>query len=106
MTNAPIALRIGALIVAGAALVAILGPATVRVDPAAQNLPLRLSGPSHAHPFGLDELGRDILARVLTGARISFLVGLTVVTVSAIVGTLLGAVAGYFGGALDELVSR
>ena len=50
------------------------------------------------HPFGLDELGRDILARVLAGARISFLVGLTVVSVSASVGTLLGAIAGYFGG--------
>ena len=58
------------------------------------------------HPFGLDELGRDILTRVLAGARISFLVGLTVVTVSATVGTLLGAVAGYFGGVLDDLISR
>ena len=59
-----------------------------------------------AHPFGLDELGRDILARVLAGARISFFVGLTVVGVSAVVGTLLGAVAGYFGGALDDVISR
>src|SRR5258708_4143722 len=59
-----------------------------------------------SHPFGLDELGRDILARVLAGARISFLVGLSVVTVSAIVGTLFGAVAGYFGGTLDDLISR
>jgi peptide/nickel transport system permease protein len=58
------------------------------------------------HPFGLDELGRDILARVLAGARISFLVGLTVVVISASVGTLLGAIAGYFGGVVDDCISR
>src|SRR5262249_59614441 len=51
-------------------------------------------------------LGRDILARVLAGARISFFVGLVVVFVSASFGTLLGAVAGYFGGTLDEAISR
>src|SRR5207244_8863327 len=50
--------------------------------------------------------GRDILARALAGARISFLVGLTVVSVSAAAGTLLGAVAGYFGGVLDDVISR
>ena len=66
---------------------AIVGPSLTPFDPAAQELPLRLAGPSVAHPFGLDELGRDILARVLAGARISLLVGLTVVTVSASVGT-------------------
>src|SRR5204863_1517185 len=72
----------------------------------AQELRLRLAGPMNGHPFGLDELGRDILARLLTGARISFAVGLIVVGVSASVGTLVGAVAGYLGGAIDDLVSR
>ena len=99
-------LKAGLAIVAVAALAAVVGPALAPVDPAAQQLALRLAGPSAAHPFGLDELGRDILARVLAGARISFLVGLVVVSVSASVGTLLGAVAGYFGGALDEVISR
>jgi peptide/nickel transport system permease protein len=99
-------LKAGLAIVAIAALAAAVGPALAPVDPAAQQLALRLSGPSTAHPFGLDELGRDILARVLAGARISFLVGLVVVSVSASLGTLLGAVAGYFGGALDEVISR
>jgi peptide/nickel transport system permease protein len=75
-------------------------------DPSAQELALRLAAPSPAHPLGLDELGRDILARVLAGARISFLVGLTVVSVSAAVGTLFGALAGYFGGLMDDLISR
>jgi peptide/nickel transport system permease protein len=99
-------LKIGAFIVVGAALLALLGPAMTPFDPAAQTLPLRLARPSAAHPFGLDELGRDILARVLAGARISFLVALTVVFVSASVGTLLGAAAGYFGGLLDDAISR
>src|SRR5215475_8938497 len=98
--------KAGLAIVAVAALAAIVGPWATPLDPAAQDLPLRLAGPSLAHPFGLDELGRDILARVLAGARISFLVGLTVVAVSASVGTLLGSIAGYFGGALDDAVSR
>jgi peptide/nickel transport system permease protein len=99
-------LKVGALVVVLAALSAIAGPAVTPYDPAAQELALRLEGPSRAHPFGLDELGRDILARVLAGARISFLVGLSVVLVSASVGTLLGAVAGYFGGVLDDVISR
>jgi len=99
-------LKIGAAIVTVAALGALVGPAVSPFDPAAQELALRLAGPSRAHPFGLDELGRDILARVLAGARISFLVGLTVVSVSSVVGTLLGAMAGYFGGLVDDLISR
>lgn len=99
-------LRVGAFIVVIGALAALLGPSLTRVDPAAQTLPLRLAQPSVAHPFGLDELGRDILARVLAGARISFLVGSTVVFVSASIGTLLGAAAGYFGGLLDDAISR
>jgi peptide/nickel transport system permease protein len=99
-------LKVGAAIVIVSALAALVGPALSPFDPAAQELALRLSGPSRAHPFGLDELGRDILARVLAGARISFFVGLTVVSVSSLVGTLLGAMAGYFGGLLDDLISR
>jgi peptide/nickel transport system permease protein len=101
-----IMLRTGAAIVILAALAAVVGPALTPFDPAAQDLALRLAGPSSGHLFGLDELGRDILARVLAGARISFLVGLTVVSVSASVGTVLGAVAGYFGGLTDDVISR
>jgi peptide/nickel transport system permease protein len=96
----------GAIIVGAAAGAAIVGPWLSPFDPAAQELPLRLAGPTPAHPFGLDELGRDILARVLAGARISFAVGIAVVSVSASVGTLLGAIAGYFGGMIDDLISR
>jgi len=99
-------LKAGALIVGVALLAALIGPSITPFDPATQQLALRLAAPSLAHPFGLDELGRDILARVLAGARISFLVGLTVVLVSSAVGTLLGAIAGYFGGRVDDVISR
>jgi peptide/nickel transport system permease protein len=99
-------LRLGIVIVAAAALAALAGPVVAPLDPAAQTLAERLSGPTLRHPFGLDELGRDILARVLAGARISLAVGLTVVAVSATLGTVLGAVAGYFGGVLDDVISR
>jgi peptide/nickel transport system permease protein len=99
-------LKVGAAIVVVMALAALVGPSLSPYDPAIQELPLRLAGPSVGHPFGLDELGRDILARVLAGARISFFVALVVVSVSALLGTLVGAVAGYFGGIVDDLISR
>ncbi len=99
-------LKVGIAIVGLALLGALVGPALSPFDPASQELALRLATPSLSHPFGLDELGRDILARVLAGARISFLVGFTVVIVSASLGTTLGAVAGYFGGRVDDLISR
>jgi len=85
---------------------AVAGPWLLPYDPAAQQLALRLEGPSLAHWFGLDELGRDIFARVLAGARISLLVGLVVVGVSSTIGVALGSVAGYFGGRIDEAISR
>jgi peptide/nickel transport system permease protein len=99
-------LKLGAAIVGLTLLAAVIGPAVTPFDPAGQELALRLASPSLVHPFGLDELGRDILARVLAGARISFLVGFTVVIVSSALGTLLGAVAGYFGGRIDDVISR
>ena len=98
--------RVGGLVVIVAVLAAILGPMLVPFDPSAQELALRLEGPSRLHWFGLDELGRDIFARVLSGARISLMVGIVVVSVSATIGTVLGAIAGYFGGRVDEGISR
>ena len=98
--------RAGAAIVVVTVLAAVIGPAIVGVDPAFQDLPLRLEGPSPAHWLGLDELGRDIFARLLVGARISLLVGAVVVGTSATIGTLLGSIAGYYGGIVDDVVSR
>jgi peptide/nickel transport system permease protein len=89
-----------------AVLAALAGPWLVPFDPAAQELALRLEGPTGAHWFGLDELGRDILARILSGARISLMVGVVVVGVSSTIGIILGSIAGYFGGRIDELISR
>ena len=99
-------LRIGALLIGFALAAAVIGPFASPYDPARQELALRLASPTLAHPFGLDELGRDILVRVLAGARVSLLVGITVVAVSASVGTLLGALAGYCGGLVDDVIGR
>ena len=99
-------LRIGMTLVAFALVAAVLGPWLVLADPRSQDLALRLAGPTLAHPFGLDELGRDILARLVAGARISLIVGVSVVSVSAIVGLVVGGIAGYAGGWADTLIGR
>jgi peptide/nickel transport system permease protein len=98
--------KIGAAIVVAVTVLALAAPWLVPYDPAAQTLPLRLDGPSAAHWFGLDELGRDILSRVIHGARVSLFVGLVVVGVSASLGLVMGALAGFFGGATDQAISR
>jgi peptide/nickel transport system permease protein len=96
----------GVFIVTVVVLAAIAGPWLVQFDPSAQELALRLEGPSTLHWFGLDELGRDILSRVLSGARVSLVVGLVVVSVSALIGAAVGSIAGYYGGIVDEAISR
>ena len=99
-------IRVGAVIVLCTVFAAVFAPWVVPHDPSSQQLALRLERPSTSHPFGLDELGRDIFSRVLAGARISLFVGLTVVSISSLAGILLGSIAGYFGGALDDVISR
>jgi len=99
-------IRVGFAIVVLAVVAALVGPALSPYDPAAQELSRRLEPPSASHPFGLDELGRDILTRILNGARISLLVGVAVVSVSSIVGMFFGSIAGYFGGRVDDVISR
>jgi len=74
-------------------------------DPAHIDLPARLMGPSAAHWFGTDELGRDILSRIIYGARISMLVGTCVVATSLTLGLILGSIAGYYGGLLDRFLN-
>jgi peptide/nickel transport system permease protein len=96
---------VGFLIVIGLTIVAIFGPWLAPYDPAAQRLPDRLEGLSWNHPFGNDELGRDILSRILLGTRVSMRVGATVVLLSVIVGVLIGGFAGYIGGKLDTFVT-
>jgi peptide/nickel transport system permease protein len=99
-------IKVGLFIVIVAIGAAVLGPSLTPYDPAAQTLAGRLEPPSRVHPFGLDELGRDILARLVSGARISLLVGLAVVSVSSLIGMTLGSIAGYFGGLVDDVISR
>jgi peptide/nickel transport system permease protein len=99
-------IRAGTFIVLLTVAAALIGPFLSPFDPAAQELARRLEPPSLQHPFGLDELGRDILARILAGARISLLVGLAVVSVSSVAGMTLGSIAGYFGGKVDDVISR
>src|SRR5437773_11351564 len=86
-------------------LSAIFAPWIATHDVGPTNLSARWRGPSAGHWFGTDSTGRDIFSRVVFGARISLEVGIIVVTVSAFVGTLIGAVAGYYGGMIDRFLS-
>ena len=91
---------------------ALVAPLLTPHDPVAGDLRLRLHPPvweeggSWGHPLGCDQQGRDVLSRLLSGARISLLIGLIVVVASALIGTILGLLAGYFGGWLDTVISR
>ncbi len=91
-----------ALVLVAAALAPLLAPA----PPGSQDLLHRLAPPAPAHPFGSDHLGRDVLSRVLHGARVSVLIGLTALVVSGLIGTALGLVAGYYGGRVDLVVMK
>lgn len=94
----------GFIIVGLVVLVGLLAPVLAPYDPNLMDIPARLQGPSSAHPFGTDEMGRDILSRVMYGARISIAVGVIIVAVSAAIGVVLGSLSGYFGGKIDQAV--
>ncbi len=96
---------IGIAIAAIIVLMAVFAPLIATHDPLAQDLSLRFLPPSSEHWFGTDMLGRDMFSRVVYGARISLVVGLTVVIVSAVIGILIGAVAGFYGGWVDKFLS-
>jgi peptide/nickel transport system permease protein len=89
------------LVLAGPLLEAWLG-----IDGAAVDLLARLEPPSAAHPLGTDDLGRDVLARLLQGGRVSLAVGLAGALLAAAIGTVIGLLAGYLGGAVDALLMR
>jgi peptide/nickel transport system permease protein len=86
-------------------IVALAAPWFAPYDPVAQNLPARLVAPTAAHWMGTDELGRDILSRIIFGTRVSMLVSICVVFGAGIIGLAIGAVAGYFGGWFDRFVN-
>jgi peptide/nickel transport system permease protein len=99
-------LAIFGLIVLGVFIVlAVFAPWIAPFDPAAIHLHARLQAPSASHWFGTDELGRDILSRVIFGTRISLFVATSVVSVALFTGLVLGSIAGYYGGWLDTFLN-
>jgi peptide/nickel transport system permease protein len=84
---------------------AVFAPWIAPQDPAHIDLPSRLASPSSAHWCGTDELGRDIVSRLIYGSRISMLVGSCVVAVSLALGLIIGSIAGYYGGRIDHFVN-
>ncbi|OGP84000.1 MAG: hypothetical protein A2Y95_10480 [Deltaproteobacteria bacterium RBG_13_65_10] len=98
--------RIGLAIVATLVVVAAAAPHIAPQDPNTQHLAEHLRSPSSTHLLGQDRTGRDILSRVLFGARVSVLVGFATVAISVFVGVCLGSLAGYFGRLVDDAVMR
>jgi peptide/nickel transport system permease protein len=104
---------VGLAVVVAAYLAALLAPVLAPFDPIFQaayqsggDSSLALAPPSALHPLGTDQYGRDVLSRILFGARISLLIGILAVGISVTLGTVLGAVAGFFGGIVDTLIMR
>lgn len=96
----------GAILTLALILIAIAAPLLAPFDPDAQDTSRRLEAPSNQHPLGLDDLGRDVLSRIVFGARVSLRVGFSVVLIGSMIGVALGAIAGYFGGGWDVTIMR
>ena len=101
----PVAL-VGLALVIAWVLISLLAPLIAPYGPLEQKIVQRLKPPSAAHWFGTDQLGRDVLTRVLYGGRLSLPAGLSVVLIAGIIGTAIGAISGFAGGWLDELMMR
>jgi len=98
--------EIGIAIVLALVVVAIFAPVIAPYSISATDIAHRSQGPTVAHPFGTDNLGRDVFSRVVMGSRISLYVGFGAITGALIIGTVIGVIAGYFGGLTDELLMR
>lgn len=96
----------GAIVVLVLILIAIFAPLLAPYDPARVDLFATAQGPSRAHLLGTDDIGRDVLSRVIYGARVSLSVGLVSVTIYVTIGMVLGSVSGYFGGWVDSTIQR
>ncbi|MEV7863210.1 ABC transporter permease [Streptomyces hirsutus] len=99
-------LRVSAALVAVTALAVLLVPPLVQLDQQAVDLASKLLPPSWAHPFGTDDVGRDLLLRCVYGLRVSLLVGVVAALTATVIGTAVGATAGALGGWVDRLVMR
>ncbi|MBV9889483.1 MAG: ABC transporter permease, partial [Rhizobacter sp.] len=98
-------LAIGLALALAMVVMAIAAPWLAPYDPNAQDVLLKLEPPSGAHLFGTDDFGRDVLSRVIYGARISLFVGAIATLAGVLAGTLVGVVSGYFGGLVDRVVT-
>ena len=96
----------GGVVVVSLALLALLAPVISPRDPNRLDVKRILDAPSKAHPLGTDQLGRDVLSRMLYGARVSLAVGFVSVGIAAVIGIVLGSLAGYHGGTTDAMVMR
>ena len=96
----------GSAIIVGWLVLGLPGAVLPIQDPDVQNLPAKLQPPSRAYPFGTDDLGRDMISRVIYGARVSVPAGILVIALTGVVGCLLGAIAGYVGGPVDSVIMR
>jgi len=105
LRQSPLALA-GIAVVAFTVVVAVFANQLFVYDPLAVNLSERLEPPSTVHLFGTDQVGRDILSRVIAGYRISAVMGVEIVALGGAFGTFLGLIAGYRGGKVDEIVMR
>src|ERR1700736_2363594 len=101
-----LSLGIGGTLVAILIIIGVFGPLVAHRDPLAIDLPLALAGPTPGHPLGCDALGRDMLARLLYGARLSLAISISVVALSLVVGSLIGGSAALAGGRVDSIVMR
>ena len=99
-------LMAGIVIVGFLVLVALLAPVLAPYDPVKQDLLNALQSPSSAHPLGTDKYGRDVLSRLIWGARVDLRVGFLAVLIPFVVGTVVGGIAGYAGGWLDTVLMR
>jgi len=97
---------VGLIILVPMFLCAVLAPLISPHDPVEPDLKNILAGPTWSHPFGTDTLGRDVFSRVIYGSRISLLVGFVSVGIATLIGIMIGAVSGYSGGIIDELIMR
>ena len=97
---------VSAIVIVVIILLAILAPVISPYKEAQQDLTARLHGPSLSHLLGTDELGRDVLTRILYGARVSLVIGIIPSVISLLLGILLGLLSGYFGGWVDYLIMR
>lgn len=96
----------GIVIILMLIVVAAFAPLIAPYDPYEQDLNSRLAQPSKSHLLGADELGRDMLSRIIYGARISLMVGIVAVTIAGTIGMILGLIAGYFGGWINTVIMR